>query len=179
MGEDRGPDDDVHGPQRVGKVRKMGKLVSQSSCRLPKLSSVLSWCRSSLHILNVRVLSETVLRHAFSLFSLNNHSFIHSFNYSFIQGYTSATVHVWRSKDNLDEAGLSFCHVGSGDWTQVANFVSKYLYMLGHLVGLFSLSWWHPLVKKRSEFWINLICPFCSIISDFVALFRPFHILNL
>lgn len=70
--------------QRVGKVRKMGRLVSQSSCRLPDLSSVLSWCRSSLHIQTVRVLSDTVLRHAFLLFSFNSHSSIHSFTLSFI-----------------------------------------------------------------------------------------------
>lgn len=40
---------------------------------------------------------------------------------------------LWRSEGSLQEMALSFCHVNSGDLTQVITFDGKHLYSLSHL----------------------------------------------
>lgn len=42
----------------------------------------------------------------------------------FVCMYVCAMVHMWRSKDTLQELSLSFYHVGAGDQNQVTRFVS-------------------------------------------------------
>lgn len=62
-----------------------------------------------------------------------------------------ATVHVWRSENNLEASALSY-HIGLGDEIQYSGLAANFIHLLNHLASLSDCCYETLYIQPRLSF---------------------------